>query len=91
MENSDYPCFQNKRVEKTGLYKRALEDCNLFPPGIYDLQNIYEIFLKSELIPNEHYIYRKDVKYPLWKNYIHSVRPYIDRISYLGQQKYCFI
>ncbi|MNW28050.1 hypothetical protein D3C74_48590 [compost metagenome] len=75
MKNSGHLNFQKKRGEKTGLYKRALMDCDLFPPGIYDLQNIYDTFINADLIPREHFTDRQDVKYPLWKNYIHSERP----------------
>ncbi len=78
------------RGSKTESYKRALLNEQLFPPGLYDLDRIYEIFEVNNLIPEEHNVSRSDVNYPLWKNYIHSIRPKIVRITYLGSKKYMF-
>jgi len=77
-------------INKTTLYKHALESNHVFPIGIYSLSEIYEIILKYVYIPADHFEDRPDVSYPLWKNYIHSIRRDIDRIEYLGNQKYRF-
>lgn len=46
MEYSEYP-IRSKSTSKTELYKKALMNKIMFPLGIYELQNIYAIFLKE--------------------------------------------
>lgn len=76
--------------QKTIIYKTALEDSKIFPEGIYKLEQIYKRFQNKVAIPNEHFKNRPDVAYPLWKNYIHTVRRNVNRLEFLGNQTYIF-
>lgn len=77
-------------VIKTKIYSDALNDERLFPKGEYKLRDIYRIIFSNVEIPTEHLNDRPTCKFPLWKNYIHSVRPNISRIEYRKNQTYYF-
>lgn len=78
------------KINETALYRFALENPNIFPAGIYTLEKIYDIIEKFVYIPEHHKVDRPDVPYPKWKNYIHTVRPSIERIEFLGNETYRF-
>lgn len=75
---------------ETKIYTDALKDEALFPAGDYSLQHIYKVVSENVNIPDNHLENRPDVNFPLWKNYIHSVRPNIARIEFLGKKMYRF-
>jgi|GEM_PF-4967732 len=67
----------------TKIYRDALNDISLFPPNDYHIHTIYEIIENNVEIPTEHFEDRPTVKFPKWKNYIHTVLPTIERIKSL--------
>lgn len=71
---------------KTKIYKNALDNRELFPPGKYHIHEIYEIIENNIEIPNDHYEDRPGVKYELWKNYIHGLIQSLERIKPLASE-----
>jgi hypothetical protein len=68
---------------KTKIYKDALNNTEIFPPGDYHIHDIYKIIEKNVDIPDNHFENRPDASIAKWKNYIHTVFPTIERVESL--------
>lgn len=53
-------------------YLKVLDNENLFPAGVYSIQDIYKIVFENIKIPKCDFENRSDKKFPLWKNKIHG-------------------
>ena len=51
----------------------------IYPPGDYHIHEIYEIMERNVIIPQSHLDYRHDATIKLYRNYIHSILPTLER------------